>query len=70
MFIWVGSPLFSAPTRPCPALRRAWYSACWEEAASYLDECRPLSDAAEARLKVAGFYSRVARSDPSRLPVR
>lgn len=28
------------------------------------------SDAAEVRLKIAGYYTKVARSDPSRLEVR
>lgn len=28
------------------------------------------SDAAEVRLKIAGFYTKVVRSDPSRLEVR
>eukprot|EP00903_Cladosiphon_okamuranus_P020524 g18841.t1 len=43
-------------------------SARWEEAAMCFNDCaeRP-SVAAEVRLKIAGFYTKVVRSDPSRL---
>lgn len=42
----------------------------WEEAARCFNGCARPSDEAEVRVKIAGFYSKVARSDPSRLEVR
>lgn len=47
------------------------YSARWEEAATCFNDCaeRP-SVEAEVRLKIAGYYTKVARSDPARLEVR
>eukprot|EP00904_Undaria_pinnatifida_P005497 jgi/Undpi1/2077/HiC_scaffold_12.g05463.m1 len=42
-------------------------SARWEEAARCIDGWVRPSDAANVHVKIAGFYSKVARSDPSRL---
>ncbi|CAM9309703.1 unnamed protein product [Laminaria digitata] len=42
-------------------------SARWEEAARCSKDYARPSDAAEVRVKIAGFYTKVVRSDPSRL---
>lgn len=45
-------------------------SARWEEAVVFVDDSKRPLEAADIRLKVAGFYATVVRSDPSRLEVR